>query len=167
MPFTVFYYNPNIAPDGEYRRRVEEQQRFIREGNGKLWPHPVSFLEGDYRPLDFYEAVRGLESEPEGGERCSVCFRLRLREAARMAAEGKYDFYCTSLSISPLKDAERLNRIGREEGEAAGVRFLPSDFKKKNGYLRSTRLSREYGLYRQNYCGCSFSKAEAEKAGRL
>ena len=119
-------------------------------------------MAGTYVPDDFYAAAKGLEQEPEGGARCTECFKLRLSEAAREAKAGGFNFFTTTLTISPLKDAERLNRIGEEMGEEYGVEFLPSDFKKRNGYKRSTELSREHALYRQNYCGCVFSKRESE-----
>ncbi len=160
---TVFFYNPNITEADEYRKRVEEQKRLIdtynREGKGK---YPISFVEGRYDPEVFLQAVKGHEEDPEGGERCGICFALRLREAAVLAAQGGYDYFTTSLTISPLKNAERLNEIGRAAGEKEGVAFLPSDFKKKNGYKRSVELSKEYDLYRQNYCGCVFSRNEVE-----
>ncbi len=164
---TVFYYNPNIYPPSEYEERTSEQERLIREFNGE-WEneadrHPIHFVAGTYVPDDFYAAAKGLEQEPEGGARCTECFKLRLSEAAREAKAGGFDFFTTTLTISPLKDAERLNRIGEEMGKEYGVEFLPSDFKKKNGYKRSTELSREHALYRQNYCGCVFSKREAEE----
>ena len=155
---TVFYYNPNISPRSEYEERVKEQARLISELKTR---YPVRLVLGDYRPEAFYEAVRGLEEEPEGGARCTECFKLRLFEAARLAKEGGYDFFTTTLTISPLKDAKRLNAIGEEAGGRYGVRFLNSDFKKKNGYRRSTELSREHHLYRQNYCGCVFSRPSA------
>lgn len=155
---TVFYYNPNIYPESEYEERVHEQERLIREMNTEGVKHPIRLICGDYRPEVFYEAVKGLEKEPEGGSRCTECFKLRLYEAAKLAKEGNFDYFTTTLTISPLKDAERLNRIGEEAGEANGVRFLNSDFKKKNGYKRSTELSHEHGLYRQDYCGCVFSR---------
>lgn len=155
---TVFYYNPNISPQEEYLERSEEARRLTKELPTR---YPVRFLEGNYDPQAFYQAVRGHEEDPEGGERCGICFRLRLEEAARLAAAGGYDWFATTLTISPLKNAERLNRIGRELGEQYGVSFLPSDFKKKNGYKRSVELSEQYHLYRQNYCGCVFSKREA------
>ncbi len=151
---TLFYYNPNIAPREEYEFRCRQQQRLIREMPLK---HPVQFLEGDYHPADFYEAVRGLEEEPEGGARCEACFRLRLSEAALRAAAGGFDYFTTTLSISPMKNAETLARVALEMEERFGVRWLPSDFKKKDGYKRSLELSRTYDLYRQNYCGCVFS----------
>ena len=163
---TVFYYNPNITFPEEYRHRVEEQKRLIGEMNAR--PDScgrISFVEGAYEPARFLEAARGLEDCPEGGERCFACYALRLSEAARTAAEGGYDYFTTPLSISPLKNAEKLNAIGEAAGERYGVRYLPSDFKKKGGYQRSIELSREYGLYRQDYCGCAFSKAE--RAGRF
>ena len=154
---TVFYYNPNIYPPEEYGKRVEEQQRFIRELPVK---HTVSFLEGPYEQERFYEMAKGLELSPEGGERCFKCYRLRLEEAAEMAKAGGFDYFTTTLSISPMKNAEKLNEIGGYLGEAYGVPYLYSDFKKKNGYQRSTELSKEYGLYRQDYCGCVYSMRE-------
>ena len=157
---TVFYYNPNIYPEEEYRMRVREQELFI-----KRLPtlHPVHFLEGDYETGDFYRAVEGLEHIPEGGERCFACYRLRLLETARRAARGGFDYFTTTLSISPMKNAAKLNEIGEELGRIWGVEYLASDFKKKEGYKRSTELSREYGIYRQDYCGCVFSKREREE----
>lgn len=160
---TVFYYNPNITESEEYRRRVAEQKRLVEAFNaeGKC-RYPIAFVEGDYDPALFLEAVRGHEKDPEGGERCGICFGIRLREAALLAAKGGYDYFTTTLTISPLKNAERLNTIGEAAGKSAGVAFLPSDFKKKNGYKRSIELSKEYHLYRQNYCGCVFSQNEVE-----
>ena len=151
---TVFYYNPNIYPEEEYDKRVREQQSFIRCFPAK---HPISFVEGDFDQARFYEAVRGLEQEPEGGRRCEVCFRLRLEEAAKMAVQLGMDYFTTTLSISPLKNAQLLNDIGGELAEQYGIAYLYSDFKKKNGYQRSVELSKEYGMYRQDYCGCVFS----------
>ena len=155
---TVFYYNPNIEPEAEYRFRAAEEQRFIGEIHPK---HPITYMEGGYDPQRFHEAAHGLEKEPEGGARCTECFRLRLEEAARACRDGGFDCFTTTLTISPLKDADRLNRIGREAAERYGVRWLPSDFKKRGGYVRSVELSKEHGLYRQNYCGCVYSKAES------
>lgn len=159
---TVFYYNPNISPAFEYEARVNEQERLIEEMNeefeGDEERYNIHLLKGEYHPKVFYEAVKGLEQEPEGGKRCTECFRLRIYEAARLAKEGRYDFFTTTLTISPLKDADRLNAIGEAAAEEYGVSFLNSDFKKRNGYKRSTELSREHKLYRQNYCGCVFSK---------
>ena len=140
---TVFYYNPNIFPEEEYEKRVEEQRRLIGELPAK---HPVHLLVGDYQPQRFFDAVRGWEKEPEGGERCFRCYRLRLGEAARLAAEGGYDYFTTTLTISPLKNARKLNEIGEELESIYGVKHLPSDFKKKNGYKRSVELSARYGL---------------------
>ena len=152
---TVFYFNPNIAPEEEYRKRVEEQKRLIEQLPAV---YPIQFVEGHYEPEEFYSRVRGLEKEPEGGSRCRVCFELRLEEAARLAAEGRYDYYTTTLSISPLKNAQVLAEVAIEMGQKWGVSWLPSDFKKKEGYKRSIQLSSEYDLYRQNYCGCVFSR---------
>lgn len=164
---TVFYYNPNIYPPEEFGKRVEEQKRLIAQLPAE---HPISFLDGPYEPERFYEMARGLEQVPEGGERCFKCYRLRLSETAEMARAGKYDYFTTTLSISPLKNAEKLNEIGGQLAKDYGVDYLYSDFKKRNGYKRSTELSREYGLYRQDYCGCVFSmrerRAQQEAAAR-
>ena len=157
---TVFYYNPNIYPPEEFGKRVEEQERLIRELPAK---HPVSFLEGPYEPERFYEMAKGLEQIPEGGERCFRCYRLRLLETAQMARAGSFDYFTTTLSISPLKNAQKLNEIGTRLAEEYGVPYLFSDFKKRNGYKRSTELSAEYGLYRQDYCGCVYSLRERRK----
>ena len=151
---TVFFYNPNIYPPQEYEKRVAEERRLIAE---MPFRNPVHFREGTYGPERFFEAVKGLENEPEGGARCRKCFELRLAEAARQAKAGGYDYFTTSLTISPLKNADVLNEIGEAAGREYGVAYLNSDFKKKDGYKRSIRLSEEYGLYRQNYCGCVFS----------
>lgn len=155
---TVFFYNPNISPKEEYEKRVSEIQRLISEME---FVHPVAFIEGEYKPEDFYEMARGLEDVPEGGERCFRCYRLRMEEAARLAEQGGYDYFTTTLSISPLKNAGKINEIGQELSQIYKVEHLPSDFKKKNGYKRSIELSHEYGLYRQNYCGCVFSRKES------
>ena len=157
---TLFYYNPNIYPPTEYEHRVEEQQRLIHSLPAV---HPISFCPGPYDSDRFYKLTRGMENVPEGGERCGICFEMRLREAAKLAAEGGYDWFTTTLTISPLKNAGRLNTIGQAMGEEYHVAFLPSDFKKKEGYKRSIELSAQYHLYRQNYCGCVFSKREREE----
>lgn len=159
LELTVFYYNPNIAPEEEYHKRVEEQRKLIEQQPHK---YPVHLLVGTYDPERFYAMAKGLEKIPEGGERCFGCYELRLREAAEQAKTGKFDYFTTTLSISPLKNAQKLNEIGEQLAEECGVPYLCSDFKKKNGYKRSVELSAEYGLYRQNYCGCVFSRA-AEK----
>ena len=152
---TVLYYNPNIQPREEYDLRLENQRKIIA---ALPTPSAVDILECDYDGEKFDAAVKGLESEPEGGARCSVCFRLRLEETAKRAKELGFDWFCTTLTVSPHKDAERLNQIGKALGERYGVPFLPSDFKKREGYKRSIQLSKEYDLYRQDYCGCLFSK---------
>lgn len=157
---TVFYYNPNIYPESEYSRRIIEQQRLIDEIDAK---HEISFVAGFYEKERFYETVKGLEQEKEGGERCMRCYELRLRECASLAKAGGYDYFTTTLSISPLKNAGKLNEIGIRLEEIYGVKYLLSDFKKKNGYKRSIELSKEHNLYRQDYCGCVFSYKEAEK----
>lgn len=160
---TVLYYNPNIWPREEYERRKAEQIDFIRRFP---FVHPVDMMDCAYEPGDFYEAVRGLEQEPERGGRCSVCYRLRIGRCAREAARGGYDYFTTTLSLSPLKDAERINQIGFQEAarlqeafpEEGVPAWLPSDFKKGEGYKRSLELSRAWDLYRQDYCGCEFSR---------
>ena len=156
---TVFYYNPNIYPESEYPKRILEQQKLIRDMNLK---YPVSFLAGRYEKEKFYAMAEGMEDLREGGARCMKCYELRLSEAARQAAAGGFDYFTTTLSISPMKNAQKLNEIGVRLGEEYGVEYLVSDFKKKNGYKRSIELSKEYGLYRQDYCGCEFSLRERE-----
>lgn len=157
---TVFFYNPNISPAEEYEKRVEEIRRMIGEME---FAHPVELVEGEYDPQVFFQMAKGMEHIPEGGERCFGCYRLRMEEAARLAKEGNYDYFTTTLSISPLKNAQKINEIGEELAEIYQVSHLPSDFKKKNGYKRSIELSGEYELYRQDYCGCVFSKREREE----
>ena len=205
---TVFYYNPNISASEEYQKRVREQKRLIEIYNQEGKGHPIQVIEGDWRPADFYEAVRGFEDCPEGGERCFRCYELRLRETALQAAKRGFDHFGTTLTISPLKNAEKLNEIGERlaeelrgsretlaeelcgsrekfatesypggtvqissvgdvsatfDGNGKAPLWLPTDFKKKSGYQRSIELSRKYDLYRQDFCGCSFSKAERMK----
>jgi len=161
---TVFYFNPNISPQKEYQYRVEEEKRLIAS---MPFSHVVHFLEGEYEPERFFDMAKGYEHVKEGGKRCFRCYELRLRETALVAKENHFDYFTTTLSISPLKNAEKLNQIGAMLSEEYDVPYLFSDFKKKNGYKRSIELSREYHLYRQNYCGCVFSKAEvsANKLG--
>lgn len=151
---TVFYYNPNIYPAEEYEKRVEEQKNLIERLPSV---YPIEFVEGAYDKERFYEMARGLEQVSEGGERCFRCYELRLRETARLAAERGFDYFTTTLTISPLKNAAKLNEIGGLLGEEYQTVWLPADFKKKNGYKRSIELSKEYNLYRQDYCGCVFS----------
>ncbi len=159
--FTIcdFYYNPNISPKKEYEDRKEELVRLIREMGLST---EVTFLEGTYQPEDFFAMAKGLEDLPEGGERCFKCYEMRLRESAKIAKEHGADYFATTLTISPLKNAQKLNEIGEKLAEEYGVKYLPSDFKKKNGYKRSVELSAQYELYRQNYCGCIFSKVQSE-----
>lgn len=169
---TVLYYNPNISERAEFEKRKAEEKRLIAEYNRQVEEQDfdgmnstgrarkIDILECAYDGEVYEKAVRGLEDCPEGGDRCSVCFALRLGKTAELAASGSYDCFTTTLTISPLKDAARLNRIGEEMGKKYGVMWLPSDFKKKNGYKRSIELSHRFGLYRQNYCGCRFSRGE-------
>ncbi|MBO5352263.1 MAG: epoxyqueuosine reductase QueH [Lachnospiraceae bacterium] len=157
---TDFYYNPNISPKQEYEERREELKRLIAEMG---LSGQVEFLEGTYTPEEFFAMAKGMEQLPEGGERCFRCYEMRLRESAKLAKELGLDFFATTLTISPLKNAGKLNEIGEKLAAEYGVKYLASDFKKKNGYKRSVELSAEYELYRQNYCGCVFSKMEAEK----
>lgn len=165
---TVFYYNPNITEAEEYRKRAGEEKRLIDAYNEKLRcgqasGYPIDVIEGEYEPERFYELAKGLEQCPEGGERCFRCYELRLRESARTAKEGGFDFFTTTLTISPLKNAEKLNETGERLAEEYGVSYLPSDFKKKDGYKRSIELSKKYGLYRQDYCGCIYSRVQRDK----
>lgn len=154
---TLYYYNPNITPDTEYRKRVEEVRRLIAEA-GYEARGQVTLLEGVYDPERFFAMAKGMEDLPERGERCYHCYALRMEEAAREASRLHADYFTTTLSISPHKNARWINEIGERLAETYGVRHLPSDFKKKGGYLRSIALSEQYHLYRQNYCGCVFSK---------
>lgn len=159
---TVFYYNPNIFPEEEYWKRVQEQKRLIGELPVR---HPVLFQEGEYHPDHFFAMAEGLEHVPEGGERCFRCYEMRQREAAIAAKNGGFDYFTTTLSVSPHKNAAKLNEIGLRLQEEYGVRYLVSDFKKKGGYLKSIELSKEYDLYRQNYCGCVYSKQQSLGSG--
>ncbi len=155
---TVFYYNPNISPENEYLHRVSEIKRLISE----MCPS-VNFIEGRYEPEKFYEMAKGLENEPERGARCLKCYRMRLEESAAVAKENKFDYFTTTLSISPQKDSIVLNSIGKEISEKYDIPYLFSDFKKKGGYKRSIELSAQFHLYRQNFCGCIFSKMQSQK----
>ena len=157
---TLLYYNPNIAPLEEYQKREAELRRLVSQ---MKFTHPVELLPCQYDGQAFVQAARGLEGEPEGGKRCEACSRLRLRYAAQEAARLRFDYYTTTLSISPMKNAPLLNQLGEEIGREFGVAHLPSDFKKKDGYKRSVQLSKEYDLYRQDYCGCAFSKAQRQR----
>lgn len=163
---TVFYYNPNISFQEEYARRVEEQKRLIDELNKKKeeGTYPINYVEGDFEPDCFFEVAKGLEQVKEGGERCFKCYELRLRKTAECAQVNQFDFFTTTLSISPLKAAAKLNEIGVALSKEYGVSYLLSDFKKKNGYKMSVELSKEYNLYRQDYCGCVYSREERRLA---
>lgn len=159
---TILFYNPNISPKMEYEKRLEELKRFVKEKS-----YNIEFLRLEYDDKPFKEISKGLENLSEGGERCFRCYRLRLEQTAKRAKEGGYDFFTTTLSISPHKNSDKLNEIGKELQEEYGVKYLFSDFKKKNGYKRSIELSKQYNLYRQDYCGCVFSKIERENQKSL
>ncbi|MBQ9472582.1 MAG: epoxyqueuosine reductase QueH [Ruminococcus sp.] len=160
---TIAYYNPNITEEREYRYRLSELERYVREAG---LSDRVGFTEVEYDPQSFFELVRGREDDREGGMRCSLCFEQRLGYTAALCKEGGYDYFATTLTISPLKNAARINEIGEKLAAYYSVNYLGSDFKKKEGYKRSIELSKQYDLYRQNYCGCVFSAKEAENRGR-
>ena len=155
---TAFYYNPNITAREEYEKRAAEERRLIDAYNAQTDAERIEYIDGDYEPTLFFDTVRGLEECREGGERCFLCYALRLEKTAALAKKEGFAYFCTTLTISPLKNADKLNEIGARLGEAYGVPFLPSDFKKRGGYQRSIELSEIYGLYRQDYCGCVFSR---------
>ena len=154
---TVLYYNPNIYPEEEYLKRKSEQMRFIKILNQKYPEIKVSFLDCDYESEKFYEVVKGLEREPEGGARCPVCFRLRLEKTAKLAKNLDFDLFGTTLSVSPHKDADLINSIGKNLQNVYDIYFLSANFKKNDGYKRSIELSKQLDIYRQNYCGCEFA----------
>jgi Uncharacterized protein conserved in bacteria len=152
---TVYYYNPNIAPAQEYAKRLQTQKQLLEVLPVK---NPVALIEGEYEPEVFAEKMQGLQAEPEGGARCAACFRLRLQKTAATAQRLGSDYFTTTLSVSPHKNAEKLAEISTELAEEYGVHWLPSDFKKRGGYQRSIALSRKFNLYRQDFCGCPYSK---------
>lgn len=154
---TVLYYNPNIMTVSEYKKRVEEQLRLIAVYNEEGRGHPIEVMEGDYEPDRFLETVKGLEGCAEGGERCFRCYEMRLRKTAEAALQGRFDYFTTTLTISPMKNAEKINEIGRYLEAEYQTAWLLSDFKKRDGYKRSIELSHKYNLYRQDFCGCAFS----------
>lgn len=153
---TLFYFNPNIYPEEEYEKRAGEFPKLLRAAGME----DVELILPKYEPERFFEAARGLEAAPEGGERCGRCFELRLSQTAKLARDGGYDFFCTTLTVSPHKDAQLINAVGQRLSREYGVPWLPSDFKKRDGYLRSIRLCREYGIYRQCFCGCVYSAGD-------
>ena len=158
---TIYYYNPNLSEKEEYVRRVAEQKKLIHALNQEKPGFPIDIIEETYEPQEFYAIAKGLEKCPEGGERCFRCYELRLERTAEKAREKGFDFFTTTLTISPMKNAGKLNEIGKRLEEKYGVPFLPSDFKKKDGYKNSIALSKKYNLYRQNFCGCIYSKVES------
>ncbi len=151
---TVFFFNPNITESEEYNLRLDEQKRFLKEAYGDK----VALIEGRYRSREFFELAEGLEKAKEGGERCAKCFEYRLKETEKVATENKFDYFATTLTVSPHKNCALVNEIGFASQREGGSLFLPSDFKKEDGYKRSVAISAEYGLYRQRYCGCIYSK---------
>ena len=157
---TVFYFNPNISPKSEFDKRLAEQKRLIEQLPSK---NSIKLVAGNYDYNEFLAVAKGYEDAPEGGERCFRCYRMRLEKTAALAKEKGFDYFCTTLSISPLKNSQKINEIGILTAERYGVKWLPSDFKKREGYKRSIELSRQYNLYRQNFCGCVYSKKESEK----
>ncbi len=152
----IYFYNPNINISGEFEKRYNEQVRYVNEGGFE-----VEVIKGHFDPKEFLEAIKGFEKAGEGSERCHKCYELRIKMASLKAKEINVDYYTTSLTISPMKNAQKLNELGYKYEEINGIKWLPSDFKKKGGYLESVKLSTEFGLYRQDYCGCSFSKGES------
>ena len=156
---TILFYNPNITEESEYRKRFGELTRFVKEAPFAI---NVKVIDGDYEPDKFFEMSKGLEEEPERGSRCYKCYKQRMDKTALYASMNDYDLFTTTLSISPHKNAQWINEIGKELSNKYNINYLYSDFKKKNGYARSIELSKEYNLYRQDYCGCIFSKNEAE-----
>ena len=159
---TIYYYNPNTYPETEYNRRLDELNKFIISFN-----NCVRVVEGNYEPGEFYKAIKGLEHLGEKSQRCYNCYKLRMEKSAIYAKKNNYDYFTTTLSISPYKNAEWINAIGKKLEAEIGIKYLYSDFKKKNGYIRSIELSKEYGLYRQEYCGCVYSKQERETMVKL
>ena len=154
----LIYYNPNIHPKEEYEKRKSEQIRLLSEA----YPN-VKFIDCDYDDKVFFDAVKGYEHDKEGGNRCAICFDIRLNYVARKAKDMGYDIFATTLSVSPYKNAKLINEIGKQKEKEFGIEYLESDFKKKNGYARSIDLSKKYNLYRQHYCGCKFSFQQAIK----
>ena len=157
---TLLYYNPNIYPSDEYYKRLEEQKRVLEKVNGRF---EIKFLEGRYDPAEYFDAVKGVEQLPEGSQRCFNCYELRLKEAAQFAKKLNMDYFATTLSVSPYKNAQIINELGEKIAQEYGVKHLPNDFKKKDGYKKSVELSKSWNIYRQDYCGCPFSKREAEE----
>lgn len=154
---SILYYNPNITDEGEYQKRLEELKRFVSAFDSKK---EIEVIDGRYQPEEFFEMSKGLEQEKERGKRCYLCYQMRLEETAKLAKNLDFDYFTTTLSLSPYKNSNWINEIGENLSKSYDVRFLYSDFKKKNGYKRSIELSKEYDLYRQDYCGCIYSKRD-------
>ena len=151
---TIFYYNPNITKEEEYKKRIDEIKRFIKEIKSK---YKIKLIEGNYNPNIFFDLAKGLENEPERGKRCYKCYELRLEETAKIAEQLRFNYFCTTLTLSPHKNSNWINEIGKQLNNKYATNYLYSDFKKKNGYKRSIELSKKYNLYRQDYCGCIYS----------
>lgn len=163
--FTIvdYFYNPNMSSLGEHEKRSQELGRLIEEMNHeRLEQNKINYITSSFQPKQYAERIKGYEQEPEKGKRCEICFKLRLEEAAKMAMKMNCDYFATTLTISPLKNTMQINEIGIEVGKEYGIKYLPSDFKKKSGYLESIKLTKKHQLYRQDYCGCIFSKQERE-----
>lgn len=159
---TIFFYNPNIYPESEYLKRAENQKKYLDAIKDK---YNLKCVVATYKPNEFFDNVKGYEAEPEGGKRCSKCFRLRMRKTAIYAKENGYDFFTTTMSVSPHKNAKLLNEIGQEISKEIGIEYLTSDFKKHDGFLKSIQNSKKYNLYRQNYCGCIYSLKDVDNIG--
>ena len=160
----IFYYNPNIYPEEEYIKRKNEEVKYIKHLNETNKSSSISMIDSDYESEKFYSAVKGFENEREGGARCAICFKLRLFETAKKAKEKGFELFGTTLTVSPHKNAELINFIGKSIEKELEIKFLESNFKKQNGYKNSIELSKKYNLYRQHYCGCMFSKFQAERS---
>ncbi len=156
---TVYYYNPNIDKEEEYQKRLKEQIRLINE----MFDSKIKVIDGIYNPLEYYEKVKGHEKDKEGGERCHICYKLRLEKCAKYALDNGFDYFTTTLSVSPYKNAKVLNEIGKSLEEKYNIKYLYADFKKKDGYKKSIMYSKEYNLYRQDYCGCVYSKTNKKE----
>lgn len=161
---TILYYNPNIFPKNEYLKRKEEQIRLI---NSLKTPNKVNILDCDYDNEIYEKQIKGYENCPERGARCNICFKLRLEKTAELAKKNNYDYFCSTLTVSPYKNAKVINEIGNELAKKYQIKWLYSDFKKNDGYKKSIELSKKYNLYRQNYCGCIYSKKEQEEKNTI
>ncbi len=156
---TIYYYNPNIDTKEEFNKRLSEQKRLIKE----MFNDEIKVIDGEYIPSIYYSKIKGHEKDKEGGERCHICYKMRLEETAKFAKENNFDYFTTTLSVSPYKNAKVLNLLGEELEKEYNIKYLYADFKKKDGYKKSVMYSKEYNLYRQDYCGCVYSKIDREE----